>query len=89
MGELRIVSIEKGTAHVIKDLSNPPGLTLNQRAFTIYRYRAEPSILNIKDCATTLKIPLGTPVCSSASHEGVACDIGYTTPVGAKLFLLE
>src|SRR5437870_12921923 len=32
---------------------------LNQRAATIYR--AEPSILNVKDCATSLKIALGTP----------------------------
>ena len=33
--------------------------SLNQQAFTIYR--AEPSILKVKDCATTLKAPLGTP----------------------------
>jgi hypothetical protein len=31
MVKLRIATIDKGIAHDIKDLSNPLGLTLNQR----------------------------------------------------------
>src|SRR5262249_49632555 len=42
-----------------------PFVTLNQRAFTTLR--AEPLILNLKDCATSLKIPLGTPASLSAT----------------------
>jgi len=46
--------------------NNWPSATLNQRAFpTLW---AEPLILNLKDCATSLKIPLGTPALTRSSQ---------------------
>ncbi len=37
-------------------------------------YQAELSIMNVNDCATTLKIPLGTPACqSTAPVVGILC----------------